>query len=292
LPALDPLRPRDFANAAWRQSAYELAPFPADLVGLWELFLTVGGFPRAVWDYLDTGAVSSSFVQGLWQVIYGEALRSNAYPALQIQRLLSELAARLTAPTNFTQLAEDCGFADHSVASERCDDLVAAYVLWPCYPVGSAGLPRLNAQRKFYFYDPLLARLAALLDRRSHEPSLDALSEQQVGLALLRALEREKRSAFADYSKLMFMKTPSRNEIDFVGPDIEPAVFESRYLDSKKTSATAAIRAQRVPGIMASRAYFDPEAVVPWLPAALLVWMLDGTRTQDGSPQLPAAPAG
>lgn len=275
LPLLEPIRPRDFAKTAWRKSAYELVPFLDDFVGLWELFLTIGGFPRAVWDYLETGTVSRSFIEGLWQVIYGEALRSKAYPALQIQRLLSELAARLTAPTNFTQLAEDCGLADHSVASDRCDDLVAAYVLWPCYPMGRAGLPQLNAQRKFYYYDPLLARLATLLDRRNHLPDLAALSEQQLGSALLRALGRAERGAPVDYSRLMFMKTPSRNEIDFVGPDIEPAAFESKYVDSKQTAMTAAIRAQGAAGIMASRAYFDPEAAVPWLPAPFLAWMLD-----------------
>jgi len=274
-PGFEPLPPREFAKTSWRTLAYELVPFLDDLVGLWELYLTVGGFPRAVWDYLVDGRVNPNFVQGLWQVVYGEALRVKSYPALQIQRMLSELAARLTAPTNFTQLAEDCGFADHSVATDRCDDLVAAYMLWPCYKIGPANLPRLNAQRKFYFYDPLLARLANLLDERNRAPGFDALSEQQLGLLLLKASESEPVAPFVDYSKLMFMTTPSRSEIDFVGPAIEPAVFESKYIDSKKTAATATITAQKLPGIMASRAYFDPEASVPWLPTALLAWMIE-----------------
>jgi hypothetical protein len=284
LPQPAALRPRDFGAAIWPESAYSLAPFLNDLVQLWELYLTIGGFPRAVWDYKATAQVSESFVNGLWQVIYGEAIRSGAYSALQIHRLLSELTQRLTAPTNFTQLAEDCGLADHSVASARCVDLVSSYILWPCYPTGAHGLPHLGAQRKFYYYDPLLARLASLLDSRNPAPSYDALSEQQLGLSLLRALRREQPSSFEDYSNLMFLKTATRNEVDFVGQLLDPAAFESKYIDTKKTQATAALKALKERrGVMASRAFFDPEASVPWLPASFLAYLLDDDPVPSSS---------
>jgi predicted AAA+ superfamily ATPase len=269
-------RPRDFGTDAWHSAAYELAPFLNDLVQLWELYLTVGGYPKAVWDHLETGSISPNFSNGIWQVIFGEAIRSKTYPSIQIQRLMSELSQRLTAPTNFTQLAEDCGFADHSVASDRCADLIAAYIAWPCYPVGAKDLPNLLAQRKFYFYDPMLARLAHLLDDRNPAPSLEMLSEQQLGVSLLRAVRREQSATFDDYSSLMFLRTKTRSEVDFVGPQLDPAAFESKYVDSKKTQATATVKAlENRNGVMASRAFFDPEGSVPWLPAAFIAWLLD-----------------
>lgn len=277
-PQPDALHPRDLADpAVWPGRCYELAPFLNDLVQLWDLFLTVGGFPKAVWNHVAPSPASPSeaFVQGLWQVIFGEAIRSAAYPQVQVQRLLAELGQRLASPTNFTQLAEDCGFSDHSVASDRCNDLVAAYLLWPCYPIGDNGLPRLLSQRKFYFYDPLLARLASLLDNRNPTPSQDVLSEQQLGLALLRAIHRDGAGSIEDYSQLMFMKTPSRSEIDFVGPRFDPVAFESKFIDKKDTKGTATIKASGKTGFMASRAFFDPEASVPWLPAAFVAWLLD-----------------
>lgn len=276
VPDPSPLRTRDFAvPGRWRSAAYELSPFLDELVGLWDLYLTIGGFPRAMADFLADGSVSAGFVGDLWQVIYGEAIRSKSYGAVQIERLLSELSQRLTDPTNFTQLAEDCGFADHSVASDRCDDLVAAYTIWPCYPLGPMNLPHLKAQRKFYFYDPLLARLAHLLDQRNPDPPHEHLSEQQLALSIRRALELERPSGFTDHSQLMFQKTPSRNEIDFVSPHMNRVAFESKYVDAKETRAASAIKAQRVTGFLASRSLFDPDAPVAWLPASFIAWLLD-----------------
>jgi len=57
------------------------------------------------------------------------------------------------------------------------------------------GVPQVNAQRKFYFSDPLLARLAHLVDDGHPAPDESVLTEQQAGMAIARAIERKRPRA-------------------------------------------------------------------------------------------------
>ena len=66
---------RDPASAA---AIGELLPWLEDLILAWEAYLSVGGFPRAVSDFLQKSEVQPDFTNALWEVISGEGTPSRS----------------------------------------------------------------------------------------------------------------------------------------------------------------------------------------------------------------------
>ena len=66
LPAPDPARAHDFMSPAVDAAFTELLPWLDRLLSTWELYLRVGGFPRAVADQLAHGEVQENFIRALW----------------------------------------------------------------------------------------------------------------------------------------------------------------------------------------------------------------------------------
>ena len=58
--------------------------------------------------------------------------------------------------------------------------------------------------------------IAGALDASTPDPS--ALSEQQLGMALLRSFEREHPGSYMEFDRVLHHRTRTRKEIDFVGP--------------------------------------------------------------------------
>ena len=70
---------------------------------------------------------------------------------------MHRMAKGLCSPVNYAALADDLGISQPT-ARRRIDELREAFVLWPCHR--EDGLrPKLNAQAKTYFTDPVYARL-------------------------------------------------------------------------------------------------------------------------------------
>ena len=51
-------------------------------------------------------------------------------------------------------------------------------------------------------------------------PDPSALSEQQLGMALLRSFERGHPGSYMEFDRVLHHRTRTRKEIDFVGPRI------------------------------------------------------------------------
>ena len=131
---------------------------------------------------------------------------------------------RLCAPISIASMANDIGIS-RTTLKHRLDDLREAFVLWPCHR--EDGLrPKLGAQAKLYFTDPVYARLApgAGFD-------FPRLSQQQLGMALLRASERAGPGAHVEFDRVLHHRTRTRKEIDFVGPGFGGVSIESKYVD-------------------------------------------------------------
>lgn len=273
LPQTPTIRPRDLLSREAEDMVGELLPWLDQIVSLWETYLRIGGFPRAVGGYLDHGDVETSFVTDLWDVIHGDALRRESFSAAQSMHLLRRLSRNLTSPVNLTAVAEDIGVGSHGTAGRRIRDLVDAYCAWPCHQRGDGQLPNLAAQGKVYFTDPLFARLAHL---RADQPEPDAskLSEQQLGLALLLNLAAGDPDEYADFSALMYAKSATGTEVDFCGRLLGPIAVEAKYADRRLRRAAQTLRAMFGKGIMATRATIDRIDDVRVLPAGIVALIL------------------
>ena len=146
--------------------------------------------------------------------------------------------------------------------------------MWPCHRENDLR-PALRAQEKTYFTDPIFTRLSA----RAEPPAdFGAISEQQLGMGLVRSFAREDPGAYLNFDSVLYHRTQTRKEIDFVGPAFGGLAIESKYVDGDRwRRAVRTMKASRWRGIMATRSALDledPELMA--VPTAVLVWLIGG----------------
>lgn len=271
------IRPKDFLTRACEEVLHELHPWWSRLDDRWQLFLQVGGFPRAVGEFLRFGSVRRGFLNGVADVIRGDAFRTTAMSEVEIAAFLDRLAKNLASPINASEVARDTGLADNEAVETRIGSLVLSFMAWRCYRA-KRGLPNPDAQRKVYFVDPLIARLAHLRDGRYSDPDPSLLTEQQVGLALTRALAGDAPDAFVEASNVMYHRTGGDAEIDFVGERLG-VPFECKYVDRPWKRQAQTMRAEEGRGVMVTRSVFELEGdgverPVWAIPAGMVGWLL------------------
>ena len=274
LPQPDPVRARDFMSPDVDAALTELLAWLDPLLSTWELYLRIGGFPRAVSDQLTYGDVQDDFIRALWDVTAGEAVRGAGTTPAQVQAMLGRLTRSLTSPLAVESLRKDMGVDSPHTAKARLQDLVFAYLAWPCHQRNGNG-PKLSARSKYYLIDPLMARLAPLRSQGMlAEADASAVSEQQLGIELLRNMEREQPGTYAHFSDIMYQKT-SGKEVDFCGSRIGKLGFEGKYVDSGWKREALTVRAAFGAGVLATRSLLDTSGDVWAVPAPLIAWMLN-----------------
>jgi predicted AAA+ superfamily ATPase len=269
------IRPNDFVTPQAAEAIYELEPWTARLDELWQLYLEVGGFPRAVAEFVRSGEVGSGFVEGLWHVVTGDALRRTQMPETEVVAFLDRLVQSLSSPINATTIATDVGLRDNERVNERINDLVTNFLAWRCYRIRGA-VPNPAAQRKIYFIDPLVAQLAHRRNSRLVAPDLTRLHEQQVGLALTRAISRARPATLIEADRVMYERTATDSEIDFVGPELS-VPFECKYTDASWRREAQTMRSRYGKGVMVTKTPLevDENEAVWAVPAGIFAWLLD-----------------
>ena len=266
---IGPLRVADLTPRRLREAAHSLVPWLDLLVGAWESYLMVGGFPAAVSSYIVAREPAPPLLRGLMDVVHGDAFRRADWSRAQTAGFMRRIAQGLCTPVNHVAVAEDIGVSPFTVR-RRLDELREAFVVWPCYREDTLR-PKLSAQSKVYFTDPVYAQLGL-------DAPLDAsvLSEQQLGMALWRSLERERPGCYVEFDRVLFHRTPTRREVDFVGPEFGGCAIESKYVDGRWRRDAQTLQASCWRGILATRTELnldDPEVTA--IPAAMLAWLLD-----------------
>ena len=271
LPTVADLVPRRL-----RELTGELVPWLDTLVRTWEVYLHVGGFPKAVAEFVGQRQVPQALRTSLLDVIHGDAFRNARWSRLQTRDLLLRLAVGICSPLNVLSLANDLG-ASQTALKQRLDELREAYVVWPCHREVELR-PKLGAQPKLYFTDPVYAHLVGESEEtrgaNSMTPDLPELSQQQLGLVLVRACQRQNPGELTGH--VLHHRTASRKEIDFVGPSFGGLAIESKYIDGGWRRAALTLRASRWRGIVATRSELDlSDEDVQAIPTAMLAWMID-----------------
>jgi len=272
LPDIPAIGAREMMSRQAQEAIGELSFWTSDLVDAWELYLRCGGFPRAVGDFLRTGDVTSTFVQDLWDVVRGDAIRATSLGDADLLNFLARIAQGICSPLNASSVAEHVGLGSHHAVNDRVNDLVFAFQVWKCHQIGTGGAPNTNRRRKVYFTDPLIARIPSERQGAYQPPDISKLSEQQLGLSRLRAATGGRADAFVAAGDVMYERT-STAEIDFVGAAIE-VPFESKYVERNWRSQSRALTARYGRGIIATRNILDTNGDVWALPTSLVVWLL------------------
>jgi predicted AAA+ superfamily ATPase len=133
-----------------------------------------------------------------------------------------------------------------------------------------------GGQSKLYFIDPLIARLPSLRDRWLERPDITDLSEQQLGVCLLRVIARTDPLIILDEAALMVRRNPNTgSEIDFVGGLVETPI-ESKYVSRKWKHERKALDEHYQRGVIATRDILDLSEGIWAVPSGLLAWSIDG----------------
>lgn len=290
---LGPFAVEDLTHAKLTAAVRTLAPWIHRLVDTWEDYLTVGGFPQAVAAYLigdgesrfdlSSGitegpamgdpALGRTLKQSLLDVIHGESFRKAAWSLTQTDTFVQRLARGIASPTNCHDIGTDIGTSSNTVR-RRIDALRESFVVWPCHREHDLR-PALRSQEKTYFTDPIYSRLSP---RAQPVTDFGPASEQQLGMALVRSFARDDPGGFLNFDAVLHHRTPTRKEIDFVGPGFGDLAIESKYVDGDRwRRAARTMRASRWRGMIATRGALDlgdPELMA--VPTAVLVWLIGG----------------
>lgn len=272
LPESDRLRVADLTESTLKAATRDLAPWLDDLVRLWETYLLVGGFPRAVASYVTTREDDATLLRSLLDVIHGDAFRTSDWSRTQTIGFLRRLTEGLGSPANHSAIAEELGTSGTTV-SRRVANLQEAFVVWPAHQERDM-IPNLKAQAKLYFTDPIYSRLTGDAIAAVHL-DLTLLSEQQLGLALVRGIERDQPGSYMEFDRVLYHRSATHREIDFVGRDFGGIAIESKYVDGRWRGESRTLEASRWRGIIATRTQIEVEEDLAAIPASLLAYLLD-----------------
>jgi uncharacterized protein len=276
LPDTKQLAPSQLRTPLARAAYNEVLPWLDELVRLWELYLSYGGFPKAVAAAADGVPIPTSIADDMFNVIAGDAFRNSKLSVTTEMALLERLWSAMASPANLSNVANDIGVS-HDVVARHVGYLGDSYLSWRCAQrADKAWLPRERAQDKIYAIDPLVARLAHL--RNSERADIDptVLTEMQIGMAIRRSVIRANPVALND-DFLFHARTPARKEIDFVSRDLAGVAIEGKYIEDGGWHAEAAtVNASEWDGILCTRNVLDLDRDRAWaVPAALLAYTLD-----------------
>lgn len=257
-----------------REAVDDVRPWIPEMIDAWDRYLLIGGYPQAVESELSDpqDAASRTLRDALWDVIQGDAFEGSGLSPTQTQTILRSIASSLSSLYSVEGLAAAVNVA-HATAGSRLDALRRAFIAFPVHR--EQGLaPRPQAQAKWYFTDPRLARLASEFGAGS-PPDPTALSEQQIAVALLRALEAESPGAAVRHDTLLHYRSRTRAEIDFVSPAFANTCVESKFVNRGWSRAFQTIEASgRRTGIVATRSGTQKHDGGWALPAGLVAYLI------------------
>ena len=266
---IGPLRVADLCSDRLREAVYRIAPWLHPLVMAWDAYLLTGGFPQAVAYHIDARATVSPLPRSLLDLVHRDALNQTGWSRVQTSAFLRRLVGGVGSPVNKTAVAADLQTSANTV-QRRITALQEAFVLWPCLRSHNL-VPQLRAQEKLYFTDPAFTRLLP-----DSSPDSSLLSEQQLGMALLRSMERQEPGFFLEFDRVLHYRSKSGAEIDFVGAALGGCAIESKYVDARWKRATRTLTDSPWRGIVATRSVLDledPDLLA--VPAAILAWLID-----------------
>ncbi|MBI2974259.1 MAG: ATP-binding protein [Deltaproteobacteria bacterium] len=199
-----------------------------------ELYMLIGGFPRAIADFVAFGSVTDSTYETYRNWIAGDAqryeLRQETLKQI-LYRISETLASRITWPI----LIENSPVKSHETALQYVEHLQDAFLctIHYCYNEETKG-PSFQKARKLYFIDPLLFTIAATwrdgmpnmfewMKLQLKEPAFTGKLFESV---VVNHISRKYGQAYYWYS------TKQKKEVDLVVPNPEGALLYETKLQT------------------------------------------------------------
>lgn len=251
-----------------------------DLERAWRIYQEVGGFPAAIEDHLTAGEVGENTVEMLWDIIAGD-VRDLGRSDVAVLKLLERVGRSLGAPLAWESLAEDMDVSQPT-ARDYVEVLAQSFILLMVFAWDTSGKGlSVRKQRKVYFADPLLGRVAPQMVPGSRRPDPAALRENLVGVGLYRSATDRLVQADPVAGSVCFWKSGRGTEIDYVIAEATPHVRGDRLPVEVKGDSSSSVGNARKSisrafgrGIIVVDSLLDLEHEIPAVPAPVFLAVL------------------
>lgn len=273
----DRLHPADLQSEAARATLETYGLFVDDLDLAWQAYLTTGGFPRAVAEHSQLGAVTDAFIADLEAWLHRD-VEPAASPE-SIPLLLDALTSRSSSPLSVSSTAQALAYGK-GVLDLRLRRLIASHALVRC-PRRDSGQIVPGSQAKYYLTDPLLSWLPSRRRAGLVTPDMTQLTESTIGVTQARAIDVIDEGRLLHGDTIGYVRTTNDKEID-LGPVVVPTSagaattvpLESKWVDHGWKSEARTMSAKFNAGILATKSVLDLEGHVWAVPAPLVALVL------------------
>ncbi len=254
-----------------------------------DVYVSSGGFPAAITDYLERGSVSESTVNMLWSMVAGDVHQAGR-DAVAALKLLERIGRSLGAPISWQALAEAMDAGSNNTAREYVKLLAESFTILAVYfwDLSDNSL-KPQKQRKLYYIDPLLDAVPATILPGVRRTSPAALVENLVASALYRTATDRLVQAAPVPGAVGVWRSTGGGEIDFVVGEQVEGCRSPRFPVEVKGDAQSGISYARRTirsvfgrGIIATNTRFEPEADVPAIPVSVLLAALRERPVRSG----------
>ncbi|WP_394288795.1 hypothetical protein [Corynebacterium variabile] len=279
LPLPPPAQLWDMQSADVREQLDVVSFLVDDYDQAWQEYLRCGGFPRAVYEHVTTGAVSPGYLRDLEAWLVADLAQDEAPDSVPL--LLNALSDRATSPLNVAKLGRDLGYGSRELGERRITRLLSTFAAVRCPQRDDHGRAVPRAQAKCYLTDPLLAWLPSRLRAGTGEPPMPTLTEMALGTSLALALDREQEGRFTYGDTIGYTRTESGREVDFAPVPVptgsgtrSTTPLEGKWVSHGWRSEALVIENKYRAGILATRNILDLTHPAWAVPAPLVALLL------------------
>lgn len=246
-------------------------------------YLTCGGLPAAVDDWLRQGEVTRRTLRTIWQAVAGDLSKGGLQRETGL-KLIERVAIGLGGPFAWARAAREMD-VHPDTAKRYVRFLTLGFTLLPLFfwDLSEASFNKAK-QRKVYFRDPVFARLPAAARSTQRSVAEDGLVEGLVAEAIYRAVPMSLLETLPLPRSVGYWKATSGREIDFLADPTRALLpVEVKWGDASSSISNArkAISATFERGIVLSRSTLDLERVVPTIPVSVFLYLVSNGRNRS-----------
>jgi predicted AAA+ superfamily ATPase len=270
-----PLGLKELSQGKSHDVIHETMRYLPDLGRALDAYAQVGGFPRAIDEYLKNGRVSSETVRILWDVLAGDIDRA-ALDRLVALALLDRTVRSSGSPISWRGLAEEMGVGSADTAQRYAAILSEAFALLVVH-FWDRGRSHIATRKnkKLYPVDPLVGQIPHVVQPGGPQMPSGPKIESIVGVSVYRAEEPEPVEGFSQPRAVFYWRSNQGREVDFLsGVSKGKIPIEVKFKSSISGRDRLVIRNSFGEGVILSNRELDLDHPVRTVPAAIFLWLL------------------
>lgn len=190
-----------------------LMPFISEINSKLRIFLRTGGYPKAIYDYAETGKISEETYETYVKWILGDLSKLDKRESI-FRSMAHGIIKNYCTKFSLHSFAKDMEIPSHVTVSEYLDVLQSLLLVNNVYQVEpNKKLPLMRKERKAYFLDPLMYSVLSGYVFGKYKDYSEEMEDKLMEGVVCEALAREARQ-YLDFSHSLWFFVKHK-ETDF-----------------------------------------------------------------------------